>query len=96
MYDHLYNALTYFRLSHYPIRALQDCLILQCISSSEIYEVGASTDEDTEKVKAKNDRQLESIRRRSMSKDTAAKRIMKESVTIESAKNSFSTVCMIF
>lgn len=62
---------------------------------SEVYEAGTSTDEDTEKDKAKTARQLEMIRRRTMNKETTAKRIMKETVTMEDAKKSVTSVSLL-
>ncbi|CAH3127380.1 unnamed protein product [Pocillopora meandrina] len=50
------------------------------VKTGEVYAGGISTDEETEREKKKNERELESIRRRSMNKDTAAKRIMRESL----------------
>lgn len=61
---------------------------------SEVYEAGTSTDEETEKDKAKNVRQLEIIRRKAMNKETTAKRIMKETVTMEDAKKSVTSVSL--
>jgi len=62
---------------------------------SEIYEAGASTDEEAQKEKAKNERKLEYIRRRTIAKETTPQRIMKEVVTIEGAKQSLVSVSVI-
>ncbi|XP_020616659.1 uncharacterized protein LOC110054652 [Orbicella faveolata] len=50
------------------------------VKTGEVYVAGTSTDEEAEREKQKSERELESIRRRSMHRDTAAKRIMRESL----------------
>lgn len=50
------------------------------VKTGEVYVAGTSTDEEAEREKQKNERELEHIRRRNMSRDTTAKRILRESV----------------
>ncbi|PFX30429.1 uncharacterized protein LOC111323577 [Stylophora pistillata] len=50
------------------------------VKTGEVYAAGISTDEEAEREKKKNERELEFLRRRGMNKDTAAKRIMRESL----------------
>lgn len=62
---------------------------------SEIYEAGASTDEEVQQEKEKNERKLEHIRRRTLHKITTPQRIMKEVVTIDGAKQSLASVSIL-
>ncbi|KAL9966991.1 hypothetical protein ACROYT_G025142 [Oculina patagonica] len=56
------------------------------VKTGEVYVAGTSTDEEAEREKQKSERELESIRRRSMIKDTAAKRVMRESLSGTSSR----------
>ncbi|KAJ7365194.1 hypothetical protein OS493_007845 [Desmophyllum pertusum] len=56
------------------------------VKTGEVYVAGVSTDEEAERGKQKSERELEAIRRRSMNRDTAAKRIMRESLGEQQAE----------
>ncbi|XP_074624211.1 uncharacterized protein LOC141882156 [Acropora palmata] len=50
------------------------------VKTGEVYVAGSSTDEEAEQEKQKNERELEYFRRRNMNRDTAAKKIIRESL----------------
>ncbi|KAM7434299.1 hypothetical protein ABFA07_015579 [Porites harrisoni] len=62
------------------------------VKTGEVYVAGSSTDEEAEREKQKSDRALEFHRKRSMIKDTAAKRIMRESLAGKSGEKAQPSV----
>lgn len=63
------------------------------VKTGEVYVAGSSTDEEAEREKQKSERELEFIRKRSMQRDTAAKRVMRESLGGTSGNKPVTLTC---
>ncbi|XP_048578452.1 uncharacterized protein LOC116613501 [Nematostella vectensis] len=61
------------------------------MKTGEVYEAGTSTDTDMEKENLQKAKKLDAHRRKTMYRDTAAKRIMRQSVSMQSARESLAT-----